>query len=82
MKSVFLVLHLHMLDECEDVKTIGIYRTREAALSAVERLKTQPGFEDHPQVRNPLVDEDSEEGFYIDEFKLDEDHWTEGFITI
>jgi hypothetical protein len=57
MKSVFLVQHLHTLDdECEDVKIIGIYRTREAALAAIEKVKDQPGFEEFPELRNPLED--------------------------
>jgi hypothetical protein len=83
MKSVFLVQHLHTLaDECEDVKIIGIYRTKEAALTAIEKVKTQPGFADCPQLRNPLIDENVEDGFYIDEFTLDEDHWTDGYAIV
>ena len=83
MKSVFLVQHLHTLaDECEDVKIIGIYQTREAALKAIEKVKTLPGFADYPQLRNPLIDVNVEDGFYIDEFTLDEDHWTHGYVTV
>lgn len=83
MKSVFLVQHLNTLpDECEDVKIIGIYRTKEAALRAIEQVKAQPGFADSPQLRDPLLDEDVEDGFYIDEYTLDEDHWTDGYVTV
>jgi hypothetical protein len=82
MKSVFLVQHLHTLrDECEDVKIIGIYRTKEAAMRAIERVKTQPGFADYPQLRNPLIEDNVENGFYMDEYTLDEGHWTSGYVT-
>jgi hypothetical protein len=49
-REVFLVQHVHTLDddEEEDVKTIGIYSTREAARQAVERLRLRPGFRDAP----------------------------------
>lgn len=83
MKSVFLVQHLHTLDdECENVKIIGIYRTQDAALAAIEKVKDQPGFEEFPELRNPLEDYEVEDGFYIDEYTLDEDHWTDGYATV
>jgi hypothetical protein len=70
-RDVFLVQHVHVLeDREEDVKTIGIYSTREAAERAVERLKLQPGFRDTP------------EGFTIDMYRLDQDHWEEGYVTL
>lgn len=82
MNSVFIVQHLNVLpDGQEDVKLIGAYRSREAAHAAVERLKQQPGFCDHPH----LVDPPScagEAGFYMDEYELNKDHWIEGFITV
>ena len=84
MKTVYLVQHLHMLpDEIEDVKTIGIYSSRETAEAAVDRLKHQPGFQDLPN----LVDEadfsrpGTPEGFYIDAYEIDSDHWESGYIT-
>jgi hypothetical protein len=83
MKSVFLVQHLHNLsDDKEDVKIIGIYRTKQAALDAIERLKDLPGFSDFPYLRDPLKDINIESGFYIDEHKLDEDSWTTGYVTV
>jgi hypothetical protein len=83
MKSVYLVQHLHNLSgDREDIKIIGIYRTERAAIEAIERAKTLPGFNDHPELRNPIVDINVESGFYIDEYKLDEDHWTEGYVTV
>lgn len=47
---------------------IGVYRTEEAAKVAIDRLKDQPGFRNHPQ------------GFYVYERILDMDSWTEGFV--
>lgn len=82
MKTVFLVQHLHVIpDECEDIKIIGIYSTEDAALIAIERTKNLIGFADHPRLIDPSKDEE-ENGFYIDEVTLDEDRWTEGYITV
>ena len=82
MKTVFLVQHLHIQpDESEDIKIIGIYTSSEAALEAIERAKILTGFADYPQLINPLKDEE-ENGFYIDEYSLDEDHWTDGYVTV
>ncbi len=68
---VFVIQHVHeMEDEQEDVKFIGVYSTEESAKTAIARLSTQPGFRE------------TANGFYIDRYKLDEDHWTEGFVTI
>jgi len=53
----------------EDVKFIGIYSSREKAESAISRLVLQQGFKDFP------------DGFNIDQYTIDEDHWTEGFVT-
>ncbi|EEF61222.1 DUF7336 domain-containing protein [Pedosphaera parvula] len=80
--TVFVVQHLHsLLGGNEDIKLIGIYRSAKSAQAAVERLKIQPGFRDYPRLINPDIDED-EQGFYIDEYTLDSDHWPLGFVTI
>jgi hypothetical protein len=66
---VFLVEHLNTFaDGEESIKTIGIYSSREAAGQAVERLSLQPGFREAPG------------GFTIDQYTIDKDHWTEGYI--
>jgi hypothetical protein len=81
MKSVFLLQHLHMLPGGEEsVKIIGIYQSKQAAQGAIERLKTMPGFSAHPMLVDPLIDEDLN-GFYIDEYLIDQDHWAEGYVT-
>lgn len=82
MDSVFVVQHSHTLPSgVEDLKMIGVYRSLEAANAAVDRLRGQPGFSNHPNVIAPDITDD-EGGFYVDEYRLDEDHWTAGFVTL
>jgi hypothetical protein len=82
MESVFVLQHSHTLPGgVEDVKIIGVYRTLIAAKEAVERLRDQPGFSKHPNIIDPDVT-DEEDGFYIDKYDLDVDHWREGFVTM
>lgn len=81
MTTVFVLQHVHLHpDGEEDVKLIGVYRTHEAACTAIERLIVQPGFCDHPRLLDPLVD-DGKSGFTLDEYELDKDNWSEGFVT-
>jgi homoserine kinase type II len=80
-RHVWLLQHLHVLPgEAEDVKTIGIYSSREAALAAVARLKTQPGFRDFPHVVNPDA-ASAPDGFYIDKYLVDQDNWSDSYVT-
>jgi hypothetical protein len=51
----------------EQAKLIGIYASASDAQAAIERLKRQPGFADHPQ------------GFEFGTYEVGKDHWTEGF---
>jgi hypothetical protein len=69
--KVYIVQHVHEFDDgSEDIKFIGVYSTHQKAEEAVKRLSTQVGFCE------------TQEGFYIDEYELDKDHWTEGYITV
>jgi hypothetical protein len=69
--EVFVVQHVHELeDESEDVKLIGVYSSQVAAAAAVERLRRRPGFSDTP------------DGFHIERYSVDEDHWASGFIRV
>ena len=78
---VYLLQHLHVLpDGTEEIKTIGVYSTKDSALSAVARLKDQPGFNDHPLAIDPLTSA-STSGFHIDQYAIDQDHWQEGYVT-
>lgn len=65
-------------DEAGSEMLIGVYSSREAAMSAVERLASKPGFSDHPG----LVSDTDEPGFLIVDYRLDEDHWTEGYVDL
>jgi len=71
MTSVFVLQHVHSLDDgAEDVKLIGVYSSRQKAQEAVARLAAAPGFSDAP------------DGFNIDEYRLDQDQWVEGYVTV
>jgi hypothetical protein len=81
MKSVFVLQHVHTLPGGEeDIKLVGVYSSEALALKAVARVSSQPGFRDDPVV----IDPDSEKmaGFQIENYVIDVDHWTEGFVTV
>ncbi len=70
-KTVFVLQHVHeMVDGSEDIKFIGVYSTNENAQKAVNRLRLESGFDRAP------------EGFCIDDYEVDKDHWTEGYVTL
>jgi hypothetical protein len=69
--DVFVVQHVHELSEDDkDVKFIGVYSTDEEARAAVARLSLQPGFRE------------TSGGFHVSRYTVDQDHWTEGFVTV
>jgi hypothetical protein len=69
--DVYVLQHVHALgDDDEDVKMIGVYSSHASAEAAVERLRRQPGFCDAP------------DGFCIDRYPFDKDHWAEGYMTV
>jgi hypothetical protein len=71
MVSVFVLQHVHVQEDgVEDVKFIGVYSSREKAQAAVARLGSLPGFSDTP------------DGFHIDEYRVDQDHWIEGYVVV
>ncbi|HET6576403.1 MAG TPA: hypothetical protein VFG68_22580 [Fimbriiglobus sp.] len=71
MASVFVLQHVHSREDgSEDVKIIGVYSSREKAESAVTRLRYRPGFSDAP------------DGFPIDEYRVDQDQWAEGYVAV
>jgi len=61
---------LHSLPESGKVKVVGIYSSRELAQAAQERARLLPGFADEP------------DGFTIEEYAVDEDHWPRGFVRL
>jgi len=82
MSSIFVLHHVHLIPEGdEDIKLLGVYSSRVAAESAVSRFNTKDGFRDLPNVVAP--GSDSDEGFHITEYTLDEDvqGWADGYVT-
>ena len=70
MPHVFVVQHLYEdSEDQEHVRMIGTYTTEDDARAAVERLRLRPGFCDYT------------DGFSVDRYELNADHWTEGFIS-
>lgn len=70
MASVFVLQHMHTRpDGVEDVKFIGVYSSREQADATAVRLRRLPGFSDAP------------DGFHVDEYRVDQDHWVEGYVA-
>src|SRR5437899_1960942 len=68
--EVYLLQHVHEFpDGEEDIKLIGVYSSRVLAEEAQRRAEMLPGFHETPK------------GFTIDPYKVNEDHWPEGYIT-
>lgn len=76
MRTVYLLWHQFEFrnskeEDLEDrAKLIGVYSDEEEAKRAIDRVKDQPGFRDHP------------DGFVIDCYELNQDNWREGFVTV
>ena len=68
-RDVVVLWHVRERDGDEDVKLVGIYSDHEAAHAAIARKLTYPGFSDNP------------DGFTLDVYRVDEDAWSEGFVT-
>jgi hypothetical protein len=69
--EVFVLQHVHNFDDGkEDVKMIGVYSSQEQAEAAIGRLCAKPGFSD------------ALEGFSIDRYVVNEDNWTEGYVSV
>jgi len=81
MTRVFLLEHLHITnDDEENIKALGIYSSREAGIAAVERFRVLPGFKDHPQFAD-ISAPGPANGFYLDEYEIDQDCWQDGYVT-
>ena len=68
MEPLFVLLH--SLPETGRVKVIGIYSSRALAEAAEERSRLLPGFADEP------------DGFSIEQYEVDQDHWPRGFVHL
>ena len=70
MNSVFVLQHSYELEDRDEVKFIGVYSSELEAQKAISRLSNESGFKEK-------ID-----GFCIDEYELNKDHWTSGFATM
>ena len=69
MSDVYLLWHIHDLGDEEDWKFIGVYSSPEQVAAARARVGALPGFRDTPVQ------------FRVEQVAVDEDLWTEGFVT-
>ena len=68
MEQLFVLLH--SLPETGRVKVVGVYSSRALAEAAEERTRLLPGFADEP------------DGFTIEQYEVDLDHWPRGFVRL
>ena len=69
MNSVFLLWHVHKIEDVDSKKLIGAYETEEHAKTAIQRIAKKPGFISTP------------DGFQYERYEMNRDHWTEGFVV-
>lgn len=69
MDKVYCLEHSYEEGEIDIVTEIAVYSTKEKAEEALAKFKLHPKFRDHP------------DGFYLNEYKLNECEWQEGFFT-
>ena len=65
-----LFVLLHSLPDTGRVKVVGIYSSRPLAEEARARALELPGFRDEP------------DGFTIEPYEVDKDHWSRGFVRL
>jgi hypothetical protein len=65
-----LYVLLHSLPESGRVKVVGIYSSRALAEEAEERTRALDGFSEEPH------------GFTIDQYEVDTDYWSRGFVRL
>jgi hypothetical protein len=68
MEPLFVLLH--SLPDTGRVKVVGIYSSRALAEAAEERTRLLPGFADEP------------DGFSIEQYEVNNDHWKRGFVRL
>jgi hypothetical protein len=68
-KTMFVLWHQYERNGQEELKLLGIFSSRKLALAAKKRMKTRPGFREHPS------------GLIVAESFVDRDLWPDGFIT-
>lgn len=65
-----LYVLLHSLPETGRVKVVGIYSSKALAEEAEDRARALPGFSEEP------------DGFIIEQYEVDKDHWSRGFVRL
>lgn len=60
----------HSLPQSDRLKLIGVYTSQRRAAGALERTRLLPGFCEEP------------EGFTIEQYEVDRDHWPRGFVRL
>jgi hypothetical protein len=70
MTPVYMLWHVHDLGDEEDWKFVGVYSSQAQVDAARARVAALPGFRDDP------------ESFRVEAVTVDEDQWTEGFVTV
>ena len=71
MSDTVYILWFELEQKHEDSKLfIGAYSSESEAKAAIERIKGEKGFVNFP------------EGFRIYPYKLNEDHWRDGFVVV
>jgi hypothetical protein len=68
-ESVFVLWHVHERDGKDEELLIGVYATEADAKTAIKRLRSKGGFVEAP------------EGFRINRYELNRDHWEGGYAT-
>ena len=74
-RSIYFLQHEYSDDGYDYVTNIGIFMNYNDAKKVMEELKKSPKYIE--KTDGLYADEN---GFNIDEYLLDEDHWTEGFV--
>lgn len=78
-EQVFVVLHVSRTGWGE-AKLVGVYRTEDRALKAIEVWAAKPGFDADPLLNPPGTS--GKPGFYLGRYTLDEGRFEEGFELI
>ena len=68
MEPLFVLLH--SIPETGRVKVVGLYSSLDLAEAATARARVLPGFIDEP------------DGFSIEQYEIDKDHWPRGFVRL
>ncbi len=76
--NVYLLEHIMIHDDYEDVKFIGVFTSKDNAIKAINKLADKPGFCNAKRILNPFID-DNISGFIIDKCKVDNLAWQDGF---